>query len=227
MTDTYFTNPRLAEIIRNTDVLVFDMNGLIIDDEPVQRLASNQVFEPYGISFSHEDWLDIVGNKPKEWMAHHITENMDLMDIIRAKDVAYQALIKDQIKQLVRPGFQTYFSWLKNKNMPVALATGTTESEMRFILGPEGLSIIDQFDFLICGDEVKKSKPDPEIYQAVRARFGDDLHYTVFEDTPIGATAAVKADMQAIAVPNRYTLHKDFPDGVIKIASMEQDTALL
>lgn len=89
------------------------------------------------------------------------------------------------------------------------MATSTTQDGVSVILGAEGLDIIDFFDFRICGDEVKKSKPDPEIYQRVKGFFGETLNYLVFEDAASGVAAARGAAMSCIAVPNRFTIQQE------------------
>lgn len=225
---SYFHTQPLADAITHADVVVFDMNGLIIDDEPIQKQASNEVFAPYNITFSDEDWINhIVGRKPNEWMADFAPDKSDVASLVQQKDAVYERLITHCLKDIIRPGFLSFLAWLDTANMPFALATSTTYNGMDVILGKDGMNIRNHFDFIITGDEVTHAKPHPEIYNKVSDHFGQDKHYIVFEDTPIGAKAAVDAGMQAFAVPNRYTLQKDFPGGVIKIASMQPDTTLI
>jgi beta-phosphoglucomutase-like phosphatase (HAD superfamily) len=107
------------------------------------------------------------------------------------------------------------------------LATSTTRTGATIILGKNGLNIFNSFDIVITGDEVKRAKPDPEIYNSVRSQLGDALTYLVFEDSPSGVASARGAGMSCIAVPNRFTANQNFTEADLVITSLDHDAAVL
>lgn len=219
----YFNNPSLAQLLNDTNVVVFDMNGLIVDDEPIQlqmtERAINAVlrrFQKGKVSLLAEQWIRFcVGHKPKEFIPTILAENkiladgIDIDSIVSLKDQFYRATIGNQAKAIVRPGVIEFLYFLKGAGKTIALATSTTQDGVSVILGKNGLNILDLFDFRVCGDNVQKSKPDPEIYQRVKGHFGEAFNYLVFEDAASGVAAAKSADMACIAVPNRFTMKQE------------------
>jgi len=212
----YFQDHTLADLLAKTDVVIFDMNGLIVDDEPVQLEAVNEVLAPYEVRLSDEQWISqCVGRKPVEYFRELlVSQNMsdaDFTQLCDAKEHAYERRIgaEGQVQALVRPGFEAFFSFLTQSHHRIALATSTTRRGMETILGERGLNILEFFDFVICGDEVSKAKPHPEIYSKVRQHFGDEKSYLVFEDSEFGVKSATNANCTCIAVPNAFTQQQD------------------
>jgi len=212
----YFQDTTLADLLAQTDVVIFDMNGLIVDDEPVQLEAVNEVLAPYEIQLSDEQWISqCVGRKPVEYfrelLASHNLSEVVFAQLCDAKEHAYERRIgaEGQVQALIRPGFEAFFSFLTQSPHRIALATSTTRRGMETILGERGLGILASFDFVICGDEVSKAKPHPEIYNKVREHFGDEKSYLVFEDSEFGVKSATNANCTCIAVPNAFTKQQD------------------
>lgn len=72
-------------------------------------------------------------------------------------------MIKPWVKKLVRPGILGIIKYIKEKtNKYLALATSTTKKGHRIIL--KSLNLLDKFDFIISGEEVKNSKPNNEMF---------------------------------------------------------------
>ena len=229
----YFNNVQLSSLLSDSDVVIFDMNGLIIDDEPIQLNATNSVLKKYNISLTEKDWLEkCVGRKPLIFLSNLINEkyipDIELNSIILLKDKEYENLMIDQIAKLTRPGFLEFLEYLKTKTKTkIALATSTTNSGTKLILGERGLNIIDSFDYIICGDDLKNSKPDPEIYLKVVDYFGKDLNYLVFEDTYFGIVSATNAGLKVIAVPNKFTINQNFDQAEYIIDSFCKESRII
>lgn len=219
----YFNNKDLSALLKSTDVVIFDMNGLLVDDEPIQlqmtKRAINTVlrrFQKRQVSLIGEQWTRLcVGRKPKEFIPLILDENeiladgIDIDSIVSLKDQFYKATIGDQAKAIVRPGVIEFLYFLKGAGKKIALATSTTQDGVSVILGPSGLNVLNLFDFRICGDEVQRAKPNPQIYNKVRHYLGEAFNYLVFEDAASGVAAAKGANMACIAVPNQFTMHQE------------------
>lgn len=145
----YFLNTVLAEQMKKADVLVFDMNGLIIDDEPIQLEASNASFKAcgYDVKISQADWISsCVGHKPAAWVPSFLSSSCcdaeEVMRIVKKKDALYADLIGTSAKNIVRDGFFDLIEFAQKNNKPCAVASSTTKAGVEIILGPSNLAIL-------------------------------------------------------------------------------------
>jgi beta-phosphoglucomutase-like phosphatase (HAD superfamily) len=206
----YFTDKILAAHIAAADVIVFDMNGTIVDDEPVYHRAANDVLAPHGFAMKQEEYaIRCVGIKTKLWMAEFMPHlaAAEVQALVDARDSVYEDNIAGgRIRALVRPGALDLMRFAADHpTKKLALATSSPPRNVEFILGPQGLGVSGLFDFVITGRDVKKAKPDPEIYHGVRAAFPAARNFLVIEDTWAGITAAKAAGMTCLAFPSDYT----------------------
>lgn len=209
----YFKDPRLSAALAEADVVVFDMNGTILDDEPVQWEASNEVLKSFGVTLSEPDFIaKCVGRKMREWMSKVLPScNDNEMDkLLEAREQAYGRLVGARVPDLVRPGAVDLIRFVKEKtDKPLALATSSPPINAEIILD-RGLGLISLFDKIVTGLDVRLSKPDPEIYRCVQAAFPAARRFIAIEDTWAGVTAAKAAGMTCIAIPSRFTGGQDF-----------------
>ncbi len=224
----YFSNPALAGYLAESGVIVFDMNGLIVDDEPVQLQATNAALrkEGYDTQLSERQWVDwCVGRKPREWLPlvlqHAAPDEEAILRIMGSKDAIYAEMIGFEARGIVRAGFYELIESIKKQSgKKLAVATSTTRGGMEIILGERNLNVLHLFDYAVCGDQVAQAKPDPEIYLKVKAHFGENLRYLVFEDSSPGIISAAGAGMTCIAVPNRFTIFQDLSMAAAVIDNM-------
>jgi HAD superfamily hydrolase (TIGR01509 family) len=151
-----------------------------------------------------------------------------LAEQIRAtKDTIYEKLIAGRAKDLARPGALSLLRYAQISKKSTALATSTTRTGATIILGKNGLNLLNSFNTVVTGDEVKRAKPDPEIYNRVRSQLGDAFTYLVFEDSPSGVASARGAGMSCIAVPNHFTAGQNFAEADLVITSLDHDASVL
>lgn len=193
---------------------IFDMDGIIIDSEPVHSKAKMDTFAHYGIPFQEKDLIHYMGMNSHDGFQkilkdYHCTD-IPLQEMIDYKHHRYMEVLKkgdiqpiagtvDLIKQLYATG------------MPLALATSSWRPSMETVLSRFGIS--DYFQVKIAGDEVKVSKPDPTIYLLAAKGIGvkpEDC--AVLEDTKAGITAAKRAGMYCIAYHNPNSGNQDLSD---------------
>ncbi len=215
----YFKEKRLASLFDAARLVIFDLNGLIIDDEKFKLQAFNQALKTFRIKISQKFWINrCVGatefnNFQKILEFNKIaTDTTQINDLIHKQHIIYQKLIKSQVRALVRQGALEMISFIKTKtNKKLALATSTNKLGYRLILGKRGLDILNKFNFVICGDDIVKSKPDPEIYLRTAQHFAiKSDSCLVFEDAAAGVAAAKNAGMICVAVPSEYTKNQNF-----------------
>jgi HAD superfamily hydrolase (TIGR01509 family) len=224
----YFLNPHIDKFIQRADVVVFDLNGLIIDDEPIQLRATNEVLVQFGKRIDETTWISMcVGFRPAEYLPAFVPAGVDVRSIVEEKDRLYASFITDNARELLRPGFHTLIDYLTTHHKRIALATSTTEAGVAAILGNKGLAIAERFACIVTGDQVKRAKPAPEIYDRVRSYCGQTLYYVAFEDSEVGINSATAAGMDCIAVPNRFTADQDMSRASLVLDCMAPGAKIL
>jgi len=232
----YFKDDFLWKLAKKASLMVFDMNGLIIDDEDLQRMAVNEVLKPYAIELSEQDWiLECVGTRADRYLKRILKkvgispESELISSLVEAKNRMYERLIAGQVKKLIRPGVENILEFFsKERSIQLAVATSALPAEMESILGERGLGIKELFDFIITGADVSQSKPDPEIYHALTDRSGTSPSASlVFEDSGPGIEASARAGIPCIAIPNRFTAGQDFSLACCVINDLTPDAKVL
>ena len=229
----YFTDAELQTELDRASLVVFDLNGLIIDDERVQFESVNHALEPIDISITETYWIErCVGKRADEYfhgiLKEHVREaSSDISSLVSAKNKHYHNAVARCIDELVRPGVRELIEYLSDVNpKQLALCTSAHPAEIETILGEGGLDLKHFFSCIVSGSDVDKCKPDPEIYREVSARSGcSPLDCLVFEDSGLGVQSAAGAGMTCIAVPNRYTVCQDFTHAVRIIDSLRKNAA--
>lgn len=228
----YFLDRKLQAAIEKADLVVFDMNGLIIDDESVQFDSVNRAMEDLRISISVTYWIEkCVGKRADEYFCDILKEHKknfafsDISLLVELKNKLYHDAIAKRVDELIRPGVQELIDYLSADNpRPLALCTSAHPEEIETILGESGLGLKGRFTYIVSGRDVAKSKPDPEMYVKLAAIAGIvPSACLVFEDSGLGVRAAAGAGMPCIAVPNRFTEHQDFRSAFCTIDSLRQN----
>ena len=121
----------------------------------------------------------------------------DIYNVIKNKKIIFKKIVK---KDLFYPGAFELINNLKNNNIKIAMVTSSHRSQLNKSLSIKNLNL---FDYIVCGDEVKKNKPYPDPYlQASKKLKIQPSECLVFENAPIGIKSAKKAKMKVIAVTN-------------------------
>jgi putative hydrolase of the HAD superfamily len=228
----YFRDSRIERLVAESDVIIFDLNGLILDDETLQLRATNAALHPYKITLDNTQWiLRCVGRKPSEYIPILLSDigcgHADVPEIVRVKDEYYKAYIAVEGRALVRRGVLQFMEHLSNASKKCGLATSTGAAGVSAVMDALNVGLSEYFDLIVCGDDVERAKPDPAIYLKVRQELGDDLSYLVFEDSDVGVSAARAAAMRCIAVPNYFTSGQNFSGAVLIIRDLDSDATII
>lgn len=123
----------------------------------------------------------------------------------------------------VIPGVKRIIETLKAKNIPISVAT-SARREAHELKAKNHRDIYDLFNADICGDEVTKAKPSPEIFQKASQKLGNfkPENVLVFEDAPLGIRAANDASMPSVLLWRRDTS----PDDLLKEAGSKPTTVI-
>lgn len=203
--------------------VIFDMDGLMIDSEPVQWRAMNSVVAPYGVTIDEPEWASMVGRRAVDNLAllsekHHL--EVDPAELVISKNAAYHDLIRHRENVIPMPGLYEAIDEARQAGLKLALGSSSVLGDIKIIL--KALSLSTTFDVVVSGDQVARGKPDPDIFLEVARRLAvHPSRCLVLEDTAHGVAAAKAAGMMCIAVPGHFTRHQDFSkaDAVLKSLS--------
>jgi pseudouridine-5'-monophosphatase len=207
---------KLHPPIRN---VIFDMDGVLLDTEPIYTEVTNRITSRYGKIFDWSVKADMLG-RPAMDSAEYLIERMALP--IQPED--YLAERTPLLEQMLAKagsiaGAEAFTRELKTRGIPIAVATSTDARLFAVKTGhhSEWFAI---FDAIVCGDDprVARGKPAPDIFLAAAQSLGvPPESCVVVEDSPLGVAAAVAAGMKVIGFPDpRMDLRKfDAADFVV------------
>lgn len=197
--------------MKRTAVL-FDMDGLMVDTEPLAREAWAQVAAGYGATISDDLFGRMLGRRTVESAQLVLAElhlPLSVDELVSRKTGAYLATLEAGVP--VMPGLWELLDAIERRGLPWAVATSTPRPVAQVVLAY--LGVTGRFQALACGDEVMHGKPAPDIFLLAAARL--DVPPAVclaLEDSAPGCAAAVAAGMRVIAVPGEYSRGEAFAD---------------
>ena len=191
-------------------LIIFDMDGVLLDSEPLYMEMNQRYFQQLGIHISRKEHESFVGmSATKMWT--HIKQKYQL-----AEDVPY---LKEKEKQLkyemlsntkLSPsrGIVEFLKFLKQKEYRLAIASSSPRRNIDLII--KKIETQTFFDFIISGEEVERGKPEPDIFLKTAAAFnlrpGECI---VVEDSTNGIKAAKAAGMLCIGYKNPTSGQQD------------------
>jgi pseudouridine-5'-monophosphatase len=182
--------------------VLFDLDGVLLDTEPLYSVATQAVLDDYGKRFEWSLKRDMIGRSDIEG-AELLVSRLSLP--LSARE--YLTLYEPQLEALFAtvppmPGAEELVAALHSRAVPQAV--GTSSRLRLFQLKSKPHAWFSHFGVVVCGDdpEVKAFKPAPDIFLTAAARLGrSPSECVVIEDSPAGVMAARRAGMQVIALP--------------------------
>jgi beta-phosphoglucomutase family hydrolase len=187
--------------------IIFDMDGVIIDSERISFRCFQEVFKEYNYEIDEKFYLKLIGRNYagiEDIMKKEYGDDFPFEAIYRKKaDLAYEVTDRDGV--IVKPGVHELMDYLKENGYKIAVATSTRRERALQLL--EEAKVKAKVDFVVCGDEVENSKPNPEIFLKAAKGLGVEAEKCiVIEDSDAGITAAHAAKMTGIHVPDMKQL---------------------
>lgn len=185
------------------ELIIFDMDGLMFDTEKISFISWRDAAARYGYQIDDNIFRKTIGANlisTKDIYIKHFGISFPIEEIISERVRISEALIK--LKGLpIKKGLYELLDYLSQSNIKKAVATSTSRNRALNLLKLAGID--NNFDYVLCGDEIEKSKPDPEIFLKVSDKLGCSPNKClVLEDSEIGIEAAHKAGMFPIMIPD-------------------------
>lgn len=183
--------------------VIFDMNGVITDDEECHEMATQKAFEQVGLVVTQEMYRKFCLGRTdvaafKDLMETYHIQNVGYKDLIAVKTGIYLDLIRHDLK--IYPGVVDLIDRLHKKYV-LALTTSSTFNEAQTVI--DTLKLRDKFKVVVTSEDVVQGKPDPEPYFLTAEKLGVDCKAClVIEDSENGVNSAKAAGMACIAITN-------------------------
>ena len=201
--------------------VIFDMDGVLVDGEPLHQATIQELLAEDGITLDAETYRRFMGTTlPDIWgvLSRRYPLPRDFQDYQRRYDQRVLQRYATQSRAL--PGAAALLQRLRAAGVRLALASSSQRRWVETALAALGFR--DYFAVIVAGDEVRRGKPDPEIYRTVAARLGaDPAHCLVIEDAPAGVAAAHAAGMRVVALRTELNQRLALPGADRIISSLE------
>jgi len=183
--------------------LIFDFDGLILDTEEPSYSAWAQIYTDHGVELDINHWATGLGSSEAAFnpvahlqgMLNHTVDEAMLRNTARIS--TDQAILG--LKPL--PGILTTLITARQMGLKLAVASSSPRSWVAGHL--KRLDLYHHFNYVVCMEDVPQVKPAPDLFLAALSGLGlNSPEAIVFEDSPNGITAARRADIFTVAIPN-------------------------
>lgn len=194
--------------------IIFDMDGLLVDSEPVWAIAERALVENYGGVYDMETQKQFIGLGTQVFVARMV----EVYKLNATPEHLFDELVRSMVsivpgKTFPRPGALEMIDYVVTNNLPRAIASSSPRPVVDAIIASQYWD--DIIAHRIGGNEVKHAKPAPDLYLKAAEMIGVPPHQCLaLEDSPTGARAAVAAGMTCYAVPDPYHTTISAFDGV-------------
>jgi len=188
--------------------VIFDMDGVIVDSEPLHERAFRQVFAEIGFAETHGiDFPAYYGKSDlhvwRDFVATH-RPPQSIEELLARKEQHFAALLRTE--QPIFPGLPELLARTA-ASVPVGLASGSRHPTIRAVLALGDLA--RHFRAVVSSEDVAHGKPAPDIFLRTAELLAvDPARCVVIEDSAAGVTAARAAGMTAIAITNSLPADK-------------------
>jgi len=207
--------------------IIFDMDGVLVDSEPVHVDAMRAVLVPFGVEYSDEvneeffgfTDLEVFRRLRARYGLHASPE--ELAD--RRGELLVQLMRETAVAM---PGVPEILLWLREAGYPLALASGSVPSVIGATL--EAIGVRSLFAPVVSAVEVPHGKPAPDVFLETARRLGlPPEACLVIEDSRNGLLAARAAGMACAVVPCPATRTQDFSEATARLVTLRELPGLL
>lgn len=208
----------------NGKVIIFDMDGVLIDSEPVYLEINLKMFSELGIEMDDDDYKALVGMPSLPmWtmLKKKYNFDKDVNEIILSEKNKMIEILDSGIISKPMDGISDLLTELKSAEYNLSVASSSAKDNIELVL--KKIGITEYFEFIISGEEVVNGKPDPEMFLKVSEKFKvSSSECIVIEDSTNGINAAISAGMKCIGFKNNESNHQDVSKADIIIQNFEK-----
>jgi beta-phosphoglucomutase family hydrolase len=184
--------------------LIFDMDGVIIDSNPMHRAAWEALNRRYGRETTEEMHQFMYGKRNDQIVRGFYGEGITREEVDargRAKEQLYREMMTGRTPEMLVPGLRAFLE--RHRDLPMGVGSNAGPENVAYVLEEAGLR--PYFRAVVDGHQVRHPKPHPELYQRVAELLeAAPADCVVFEDSHSGAAAAVAAGMRVIGLRTTF-----------------------
>ncbi len=191
--------------------VIFDMDGLLFDTEPIYRESWEILAPQFGV-VHNPDFLNYIAGtsgKTLEDTVHRFYPTVDANAYHTACFKRVDEITSQQVRKM--SGVDEILSFLKKNGLAIALASSSSLKKIHTCLKLG--QIEEYFDSITCGAEIENGKPEPDIFLLAASRLGlapEECY--VFEDSVNGALAGIKSGCRTIMIPDIFKPTKEIEE---------------
>ena len=199
--------------------VIFDMDGVLIDSEPLHKQVEQEMLKDLGINLPHEEHIKFAGVGKEMWsiLKEQYGYNRDIAedDLHKEKRERY---LKRLISKPIKPisGVIELVNIAKEAGMKMAVASSSSLENIELVT--KSIGIYDDMSFIVSGDDMPRTKPYPDIFLKTAELLNIPVHEClVIEDSANGVQAAKDAEMFCVGFlnPNSGNQNLSLADNVV------------
>jgi HAD superfamily hydrolase (TIGR01509 family) len=201
--------------------IIFDFDGLMIDTEAAVFQTWQEIYREYAQEIQLESWQAAVGTQespfdPRQELNNRVGRQLDWGKI----NIQQREREIDLVASMpLLPGVQAHLEFARQAGYRLGVASSSYHDWVDYHLAQRSLR--DYFSTVKCADDVRLTKPDPELYLAALADLEVQPQEAIaLEDSPAGALAASRAGLFTIVIPNEITRTMEFMAGDLHLDSL-------
>ena len=204
--------------------VIFDMDGVLINSEPVHQRHEREMYEELGLQLSFEEQQSFVGMSAMDsWKVVIDKYNLDFTPhelLLRGRGKYLKVLNEtDEVKMI--EGAMDLLSMLERSGYHLLLASSATSVTVGAVL--KKFELLNIFPLFIGGDMVHNSKPNPDIFLKIAELAQVKAEEcVVIEDAEHGVTAANNAGMKSIGFQNHHSGNQNLSNADIIVDDLDQ-----
>lgn len=183
--------------------VIFDLDGLLADTEPLSFRIYQELLAPYGLGFplshyaAHYSGRTAIANLQQCRQEFGLDTSVDEL-LCQTEEIERQLLAEGVD---LKKGAYTLLHYLRSRGLSIALATSSVKDRAEGILNKAGIA--GYFDVFVCAADIQHSKPHPEIFLRAAQKLGlSPVECLVLEDSEAGVEAAFRAGIPVIHIPD-------------------------
>ena len=219
------------------EAIIFDMDGVLVDTEPVHMQAFVSFLALYDIHVPQETLWSFIGHSVQENMRvlkarYKVLAGITVAEAVKKRDALYLQLLEKSTLGL-NDGIADLIDYALNNGLALGLAPSSDTSHWqavaRVIKRNDGVDLHKVFEAVSCGDEVEKRKPHPGLYRRACAGLGmtPSEKIVAIEDSPAGIASANAAGLSSIALLTPYVPEKQMSAADMAVREIAEITERL